>query len=84
MNGPRAGAYGGEAFLQFRARMADHEPERPERLAAAYFTRPEPVELLFDEIEVLWAAIAERDDWAPFEAGLAAIEEARLAWGLTP
>jgi uncharacterized protein YdiU (UPF0061 family) len=84
MNGPRAGAYGGEAFLQFRARLADHAPDRAERLQAAYFARPEPVELLYDDIEQIWAAIVERDDWAPFGARLAVIEEARLAWGLTP
>ncbi len=42
----------------------------------------EPEELLYDEIEAIWADIAERDDWGPFEAKLAAIESARLAWGL--
>ncbi len=55
--------------------------ERPERLAAAYFGQPEPEELLYDEIEQLWAAIAERDDWGPFERKLARIEAARQAWG---
>ena len=41
--------------------------DRPERLAAAYFGEAEPEELLYDEIEALWAAIADRDDWGPFE-----------------
>ncbi len=57
--GPRAALYGGEAFADFRARLAPYEMERPERLAAPYFGQPEPEELLYDEIEALWAAIAE-------------------------
>ena len=81
LNGPRAGLYGGEAFVEFRRRLKGHEPERPQRLAGAYFARSEPEELLYDQIEELWAAIAERDDWAPFEAKLAAIEAARVGWG---
>ncbi|CAN7440406.1 YdiU family protein [Phenylobacterium sp. LjRoot219] len=82
--GPRAALYGGEAFTEFRARLAPYAAERPERLANPYFAGPEPQELLYDEIEAIWAAIAERDDWSVFEAKLATIERARLAWGLTP
>jgi hypothetical protein len=29
--------------------------------------------MLIDEVEAIWAAIAERDDWAPLHAKLAAI-----------
>ena len=32
--------------------------ERPERLADPYFAQPEPEELLYDQIEALWAPIA--------------------------
>ena len=80
--GPRAGLYAGEAFAAFRAALSDYEADRPERLENPYFARPEPEELLYDEIEAIWAAIAQADDWAPFEAKLAAIEVARAAWGL--
>jgi uncharacterized protein YdiU (UPF0061 family) len=80
--GPRAALYGGEAFADFQTRLAAYEPDRPERLAAPYFAQGEPEELLYDEIEAIWAAIAERDDWAPFEAKLARIEAARQAWNL--
>jgi uncharacterized protein YdiU (UPF0061 family) len=80
--GPRAALYDGEAFTAFRAALAAYEPDRPERLENAYFARVEPEELLYDEIEALWAAIAGADDWSPFEAKLAAIEAARAAWGL--
>jgi uncharacterized protein YdiU (UPF0061 family) len=82
--GPRAELYAGEAFVAFRALLADYAPDRPERLADPYFARPEPEELLYDEIEAIWARIAGDDDWSAFEAKLAAIERARLGWGLTP
>jgi hypothetical protein len=29
--------------------------------------------MLIDEVEAIWAAIAEKDDWAPFETKIAAI-----------
>jgi uncharacterized protein YdiU (UPF0061 family) len=82
--GPRAHLYAGEHFAKFRELIAAREPERPERLSHPYFAHPEPQEMLIDEVESLWAAIAERDDWAPFEAKLAAVEEAREAWSLDP
>jgi uncharacterized protein YdiU (UPF0061 family) len=78
----RGAIYAGEAFTDFRAQVAGFEPERPERLAAAYFSRPEPQELLIDEIEAIWSAIADRDDWSVFHAKLAGIEAARLAYAL--
>lgn len=82
LGGPRGGLYGGEAFLAFRAILAAREGERPERLDHPYFKGPEPEELLYDELEALWSAIATGDDWRPFEAKLARIETARQAWAL--
>ncbi len=79
LSGPRAALYRTEAFIDFRRQLAAFTPERPERLAAAYFAKPEPQELLYDEIEAIWAAIADRDDWAPFNAKLAALEAAHVA-----
>lgn len=79
----RGDIYAGEDFAEFRARLKDLAPERPERLADPYFAGPEPQELLIDEIEAIWSQIAERDDWAPFHAKLAAIEAARTAYGLS-
>jgi serine/tyrosine/threonine adenylyltransferase len=80
--GARAALYGGEAFADFRAKLQLYEMERPGRLAAPYFSQAEPEELLYDEIEQIWAAIAgPDDDWGPFEAKLQRIEAARLAWG---
>jgi uncharacterized protein YdiU (UPF0061 family) len=79
--GPRADLYHGEHFTAFRTLLKDRAADRPERLSHEYFQRIEPEELLYDEIESLWAAIADRDDWSPFSAKLAAIETARQGWG---
>ena len=80
--GPRADVYRGEGFEAFRRLIAPYAAERPERLAHPYFQGVEPEELLYDEIEAVWAAIAEADDWSVFEAKLDRLEAARLAWGL--
>jgi uncharacterized protein YdiU (UPF0061 family) len=79
LKGPRATVYQGEAAQAFRARLGEYEASGP---AGDYFQRPEPEELLYDEIEAIWAAIAERDDWGPFEAKIARIREAGAMYGL--
>ena len=84
MRGPRADLYGSADFLTFRDLLAGREADRPDRLASAYFQAPEPVELLYDEIEALWSAIADRDDWTPFNAKLATIESARKVLADSP
>ena len=78
----RAELYRREAFAEFRERIGRFDPSRPERLSHPYFARSGPETLLIEEIETLWGAIAEGDDWGPLEAKLARIEEARIAWGL--
>jgi uncharacterized protein YdiU (UPF0061 family) len=82
LSGVRADAYRDGAFDAFRERIAAYAAERPERLADPYFSRAEPEELLYDEIEAIWAPIAADDDWSAFHAKLARIEAARVAWGL--
>ena len=44
----------------------------------------EPEELLYDEIETIWAAIDKQDDWAPFTAKLTRLDQAREAMALRP
>jgi hypothetical protein len=61
--------------------MSDAIPDRPERLSHPLFNREEPVELLYERIEAVWALIAEADDWSGFEALLSEIAAARAAWG---
>jgi uncharacterized protein YdiU (UPF0061 family) len=80
--GPRAELYEAEGFAEFRRLIEPYEADRPGRLGHPYFAQPEPEELLYDEIEAIWAAIAEADDWSPFHAKLERIDAARRAWGL--
>ncbi|MFZ5721765.1 MAG: protein adenylyltransferase SelO [Pseudomonadota bacterium] len=82
MAGPRGALYAEPAFAEFRERLATYTAERPERLDDAWFAQPEPEELLYDQIETLWADIAQRDDWTAFRAKLSRIETARAAWAL--
>ena len=82
LEGPRAEVYRTEAFEAFLRKLADFEPDRPERLADPVFQRTEPEELLIEEVEALWSPIAERDDWGPLNEKLGRIEAARAAYGL--
>ena len=79
LKGPRASAYDGEAAKAFRALLEPYEADRAERLSHPYFGGAEPQELLYDEIEAIWAAIAEHDDWSAFDAKVAASGQAREA-----
>ena len=78
--GPRAALYGQEAFLDLRRRLAGFEADRPERLDSPAFARPEPEELLIDEVEALWAPIAQADDWSALHAKLHRLEATRVAY----
>jgi len=82
LEGPRSVLYDGPEFRAFRDALASCEPDRPERLEAPWFARAEPEEMLYDEVEALWAPIAERDDWSPFEAKVAAVRAAGGAMAL--
>jgi uncharacterized protein YdiU (UPF0061 family) len=66
---PTAEAYRAEEFNQLRAQLAGRE--RP--LTHAYWDDEEPCSMLIDEVEEIWSAIAERDDWRPFESKIEAI-----------
>ncbi|WP_417230144.1 protein adenylyltransferase SelO [Brevundimonas sp.] len=80
--GPRAGLYRGDTFEVFRAALFAHDSDRPERLEDPVFASADPEEMLIDEVEALWAAIAGGDDWNPFAAKLARLEAARRAYSL--
>jgi uncharacterized protein YdiU (UPF0061 family) len=79
---PRAAVYEGEACRVFRDVLARFEPDRPERLDDPYFAGAEPQELLYEEIEAIWARIDRDDDWSAFESKVAAIGRAREAYGI--
>ena len=81
LSGPRAALYGNEAFLDFRRHLTGFDMDRPARLSHPVFAAAEPEELLYDEIEAIWARIAAEDDWSPFNAKLARLDAAREAYG---
>lgn len=82
LGGVRGKTYQGEAFDAFRFALLEHEPDRPERLEHSMFAVAEPEEMLIDEVEALWSAIEQGDDWGPLHAKLARLDAARQAWAL--
>ncbi len=80
--GPRSGDYAGTLFDAFRRALDAHQPSDPSRLGHEYFQRDEPVSLVVEEVESLWARIAEDDDWAALEEKVAWIREMGEAAGL--
>jgi serine/tyrosine/threonine adenylyltransferase len=77
--GPRATFYQSEDFMAWFKWLDRFQPERPDRLQHAYFQAPEPVSLVIEEVEALWAKIAEDDDWSGFHQKLADITSLREA-----
>jgi len=80
LGGPRGKVYQGETFDAFRYALMEHEPDRSERLEHPMFRKSEPEEMLIDEVEAIWDAIAENDDWQPLYDKLVRLEAARTAW----
>ncbi len=66
---PADEAYKAGYYDELRARLEGRQ--RP--LAHPYWSDPAPCSMLIDEVEAIWAAIADRDDWAPFESKIEAI-----------
>ncbi len=82
LNGPLKTRYEAAAFAPVRDGLEARAPDRPDRLEAPYFARPSPATLLIDEIEALWARIADEDDWSAFDTKLDEVDEARAALDL--
>ena len=77
---PSAEHYKGPEFDAFRARMDEQGCIDEARLHHAYFQQPTPCSMLVDEVEAIWAPIAQSDDWSAFEAKLAQIAIMRQAY----
>ncbi len=63
--------YAASSFDAFRDAIAAYTPSKP--LDHRYWAGAGPCSMLIDEVEAIWAPIAERDDWTPFEAKVASI-----------
>ncbi len=80
---PHAALYQDAAFLAVRRGLeARTRSDLGPLLSQPMLQRPTPVSMMIDEVERIWAAIAERDDWSPFEAKLADIRQMRDTLGL--
>jgi uncharacterized protein YdiU (UPF0061 family) len=80
MRSPAAEHYRAPAFEVLAGLLAAHPQAANANLDHPYFAREAPRTMLVDELEALWAPIAERDDWAPLYAALDEIEEMRQAY----
>jgi serine/tyrosine/threonine adenylyltransferase len=80
MQSPAAHHYLGSAFDHLRELIARHPQARNANLDHPYFARETPRTMLIDEMEALWAPIAEADDWSALHAALDEIEEMREAY----
>ena len=78
---PSAALYEAEGFKPVFAALSHFTPRPDLRLDHAYFARERPCTMLIDEVEAIWAPIADRDDWGVLEATLAEIAQMREAYG---
>jgi uncharacterized protein YdiU (UPF0061 family) len=65
-------AYAGEAFAPFRESIAAYVPARS--LDHPYWAG-KPCSMHIEEVEAIWAAIAERDDWSALHAKVAQVRQ---------
>lgn len=62
-----------QAFAEAREALAGYTPRATRD--HSYWHGAEPCSMLIDEVEAIWARIADADDWTAFEAKVAAIRE---------
>jgi uncharacterized protein YdiU (UPF0061 family) len=77
---PAAAAYASEAFAPLREALEPYQPAASANLDHPYFARLTPRTMLIDEMEALWAPIAEHDDWTALDQALDEIEQMRQAY----
>jgi uncharacterized protein YdiU (UPF0061 family) len=80
---PGAAAYPSEPF---RA-LADALTGRARDPSHPYWSDPDPCSMHIDELEAIWAPVADSDDWAAFQRKVAAVRrmgEAMLEFGPPP
>ncbi|HRO02215.1 MAG TPA: YdiU family protein [Terricaulis sp.] len=77
---PQAALYARADFAPIRDGLAARTGAgNDEFLAHPYWARPAPASLVIEEVEALWAPIAESDDWRLFHAKLAEIDDLKQA-----
>jgi uncharacterized protein YdiU (UPF0061 family) len=76
-----AGRYAGAAFDELSAALSAYETASDASPGHPYFAGDAPCTMLIEDVERIWAPIAESDDWSLFTAKLAAIAEMGEAYG---
>ncbi|MFL6720262.1 MAG: protein adenylyltransferase SelO family protein [Sphingomonas sp.] len=66
---PGPGSYTGDAFRELAQRLRGREVTPTH----AYWSDEAPCSMHIDEVEAIWSAIAETDDWQPFEDKVRAV-----------
>jgi uncharacterized protein YdiU (UPF0061 family) len=69
-NSPLASLYAQPEFQTLRNLLLHWPVKNEEQLNHRYFAQPSPCTLLIEEVEKIWAPIAEKDDWSFFNAKL--------------
>ena len=82
--GPASAFYRREDFQPLREALLARAPASDVRLDHPYFAGEAPCTMLIDDVEAIWAPIAERDDWSAFEAKIAEIRRMAEAYGVRP
>ncbi len=84
MEGPAAASYRGAEWDALRGALEQREPSDAADLEHPLMQRDEPVTMVIERMESLWAPIAEQDDWAPLYAAVDEIRELGEALGQPP
>ncbi|WP_193337308.1 protein adenylyltransferase SelO [Devosia beringensis] len=79
---PSAALYASDAFRPVADALEAYQPSADVNLGHPYFARRQPRSMVIDEVEAIWAPIAERDDWTALAETLAEIAEMRQAYGI--
>ena len=72
---PGVERYPREEFREFARLLTGRET----RKTHAYWSDAEPCSMHIDEVEAIWSAIAEKDDWRPFDDKVTAVRRMREA-----
>lgn len=78
---PSADLYVSPAFAPVRAALEQHEAIDGIGTDHPYFIGGAPCTMLIDEVEAIWAPIAQADDWSALTAKLSQIAQLRAACG---
>lgn len=79
---PAADHYASEVFRPVADLMEGYGPSEDVNLDHAYFSRERPRTMLIEDMEAIWAPIAQKDDWGLLHQTLEEIAQMRAAYGV--